>query len=60
MNLSASRLRSRPGPRLITLAAALSITIVRLPFFFEHKSILDPLILGVFVLAIGWGATRQR
>jgi hypothetical protein len=46
--------------RAITIVAALSITLVRLPFYFQHKSLLDPLTIGVFVLCVGWGVSRQR
>jgi len=58
---AASKVRShsRASARVITVIAAFSITIVRLPLFVEHKSILDPLILGTFALCIGWGASRQ-
>jgi O-antigen ligase len=45
--------------RLVTLVAALSITIVRLPVFIGIRSVLDPIVLLLFILCIGWGASRQ-
>lgn len=45
--------------RLVTYVAALSITIVRLPFFFGGRTVLDPVILLLFILCVGWGLSRQ-
>jgi O-antigen ligase len=45
---------------LITIAAACSITVVRLPIFFGGKTILNAIILLLLGLCVGWGVPRQR
>ncbi len=52
--------RAFSSARLITIVAALSITIVRLPVLLGHKTLLNAIILLVFALCIGWGLPRQR
>jgi hypothetical protein len=58
--VNGSALRRLNSARLITIIAALSITIVRLPIFFGHKTILDSATLLVLILCVGWGIPRQR
>jgi O-antigen ligase len=51
--------RTFNSARLITIFAASSITIVRLPVLLGSKTILDSLILLGLILCVGWGMSRQ-
>jgi O-antigen ligase len=52
--------RPANSARLITVAAALSITVVRLPILLGSKTILNAIILLMLGLCVGWGVPRQR
>jgi O-antigen ligase len=54
------RVRPFNSARMVTIIAALSITIVRIPVFFGGKSILESATLPIFILCVGWGLPRQR
>jgi hypothetical protein len=46
--------RQRTTPWFIFAVTVGSITLVRLPVLLEHKGLIDPVIVGIFVLSIAW------